>query len=90
MAQIEPTQAAIDGLTYGAEALDVVIQYAQTTLEGMADLGDSRRYRKLLEGFKRLHELRLSLVNLYTLIEMEGFAGLWQEGRGKATPKGSA
>lgn len=81
-------QLAIDGLRHGGEALDVVLEYAKTTLEGMADLGDSERYRKLLEGFKRLHELRLSVINLRTVIELEGMAGLWQPGRGEAQPKG--
>lgn len=80
------TQEAIDGLRHGVEALDIVLAYVQTTLEGMADLGDSDRYRKLLKGFQRLHELRLSVVNLYTLLELEGLPGLWQPGRGSPIP----
>jgi len=84
------TQQVIDGLKHGVEALDTVIRYATTTLEGMADLGATTRYRKLLNAFNRLNELRLSLVNLYTLLELESLPGLWQEGRGRAEPKNGA
>lgn len=75
------TQTVIQGLRSGAMALDILNKHTADYLNQMADMGASSQYEKLRAGHVRIQELKLSMTNLYTLLERHGSSALWDTGR---------